>query len=306
MPKTPRFDPQTGLPIAPPAQNFDIRTGLPIPPEAPKQDITTGQSGAPVPPAAPTPQVTPAPKFDNRTGQPIPPEAPKQDITTGHPIAAAPQSTTPAPASNLYPQPAGQGYSPAPMPAPAPKYDNRTGQPIMVTPQMAPPQPAPNPYARTVGQMRQAAPEAQETPLPPATARAAGFVPRLAAFAVDHLIVGVIQFGVWLGFGLWDSVFAQPVWFQYTGNALIMAAISAVYFILLTGLCGTTAGKALLQLKVQRTDGGKPGWWTVIYRETVGRFLTGLLCIGYIVLAIDSEHRGFHDMLSDTRVVYRF
>ena len=44
----------------------------------------------------------------------------------------------------------------------------------------------------------------------------------------------------------------------------------------------------------------------VVYRETVGRFLCSLpVNIGYIVAGIDSEKRGFHDMLCDTRVVYQ-
>ena len=44
----------------------------------------------------------------------------------------------------------------------------------------------------------------------------------------------------------------------------------------------------------------------VVYRETVGRFLCSLpVNIGYIVAGIDSEKRGFHDLLCDTRVVYQ-
>ena len=43
----------------------------------------------------------------------------------------------------------------------------------------------------------------------------------------------------------------------------------------------------------------------VLYRETVGRFLCGIsIWIGYIIVGIDKEKRGFHDMLCDTRVVY--
>ena len=44
----------------------------------------------------------------------------------------------------------------------------------------------------------------------------------------------------------------------------------------------------------------------MVYRETVGRFLCSLpVNIGYIVAGIDSEKRGFHDLLCDTRVVYQ-
>ena len=43
----------------------------------------------------------------------------------------------------------------------------------------------------------------------------------------------------------------------------------------------------------------------VLYRETVGRFLCGIsIWIGYIIVGVDKEKQGFHDMLCDTRVVY--
>ena len=42
-----------------------------------------------------------------------------------------------------------------------------------------------------------------------------------------------------------------------------------------------------------------------IFRETIGRFLCGVsMSIGYILIGLDSQKRGFHDMLADTRVVY--
>ena len=45
----------------------------------------------------------------------------------------------------------------------------------------------------------------------------------------------------------------------------------------------------------------------VIYRETIGRYLSGLiLCIGYILIAFDNRKRALHDMLCDTVVIYNF
>ena len=43
----------------------------------------------------------------------------------------------------------------------------------------------------------------------------------------------------------------------------------------------------------------------VIYRETIGRFLSGLiLCAGYFMIGLQKEKCGLHDLMSDTRVVY--
>ena len=44
---------------------------------------------------------------------------------------------------------------------------------------------------------------------------------------------------------------------------------------------------------------------TVVYRETIGRFLCSLsVGIGYIMAGVDKEKRGLHDFLCDTRVIY--
>ena len=52
-------------------------------------------------------------------------------------------------------------------------------------------------------------------------------------------------------------------------------------------------------------DGGKLSLIDVIYRETVGKFLSGvILSIGFIMAGIDKEKRALHDMLCDTRVIY--
>ena len=84
---------------------------------------------------------------------------------------------------------------------------------------------------------------------------------------------------------------------------MFFAGLFAAYFVLLTGFTGMTAGKRLFRIKVMDRAGARAGWWSVIYRETIGRYLSSLLGIGYIVLAFDRRHRGFHDMLADTRVV---
>jgi len=43
---------------------------------------------------------------------------------------------------------------------------------------------------------------------------------------------------------------------------------------------------------------------TVLCRETWGRYLSSLLCLGYILCAVDCERGALHDRICDTRVVY--
>ena len=87
---------------------------------------------------------------------------------------------------------------------------------------------------------------------------------------------------------------------------IVLYLLQVIYFILFTYHTGTTLGKRALNLRVIRTDDEeKLDLFTVIYRETIGRFLSGLIiCIGYLIIGIDKEKRGLHDILCDTRVIY--
>ena len=52
-------------------------------------------------------------------------------------------------------------------------------------------------------------------------------------------------------------------------------------------------------------DGEKLRLFDVVYRETIGKFLSGVIMnIGYIIAGIDSVKRALHDILCDTRVIY--
>ena len=132
-----------------------------------------------------------------------------------------------------------------------------------------------------------------------------GFFPRLAAFALDSLIAWVMSLIVSGVVGLvLGSLMDDYLFFSITVRSVVRWVAVALYFVLLTGFCGATLGKRLLRIQVVAPDGSKPSWWSVVYRETIGRYLSSLMCIGYLVLAFDRRHRGFHDMLADTRVVY--
>ena len=133
----------------------------------------------------------------------------------------------------------------------------------------------------------------------------AGFYIRLAAFAVDSIISGSAALIIksLLKLVLAD-VMGEYVLFNITLGSVISYLLVTTYFVVLTSCCGMTLGKRLLRICVVSVDGKELRFWQVLYRETIGRYLSSILCIGYIVLACDSRHRGFHDMLADTRVVY--
>lgn len=139
----------------------------------------------------------------------------------------------------------------------------------------------------------------------------AGFWVRLAAYIIDSailliplLIVRLLISGVLSV--LKGTPFDGNVLFNYTIKDILLYIFQILYFVLFVSSTGTTPGKKLMNLRVISAETGEmPGFFDVLYRETIGRFLCGLfLCIGYIAVGIDKEKRGFHDMLSDTRVIY--
>lgn len=137
----------------------------------------------------------------------------------------------------------------------------------------------------------------------------AGFGPRAAAFVIDRALVAaalcIVRVPAYIAslFGASDFT-ARAVFFQYSALDVVCWLLSAVYFTLMTYYAGATLGKKVMRLRVETESGEPMRFLDVLYRETVGRFLSGILCIGYLVALADKDHRAFHDRLCDTRVVY--
>ena len=139
----------------------------------------------------------------------------------------------------------------------------------------------------------------------------AGFWVRLAAYVIDSLIVFAALLIVRLVLGVVSlvtngTILSENILFQYTLKDIILYVFQVLYFILCTYYTGTTLGKRALNLRVVRADGEeKPDLSSIVYRETVGRFLCSMtIGIGYIMAGLDGKKQGLHDMLADTRVVY--
>lgn len=137
----------------------------------------------------------------------------------------------------------------------------------------------------------------------------AGFFPRLGAYVIDKLIIGVALWGVkipvWIA-GLInnENIVSRDVFFQYSLADIVFYVLGVLYFILLTYKTGATIGKKAFHLKVQSVEDRKMTFFEVAVRETVGRFLSGIVFIGYIFIIANENKRGLHDMISDTEVVY--
>ena len=132
----------------------------------------------------------------------------------------------------------------------------------------------------------------------------AGFGARAAAFIIDKAILfaalGIVRFPLhFIG-----PLASKDFLFRYSALDVLCWALAAAYFVALTYTGGATLGKRVMHLRVEKEDGSRPGFVDVLYRETVGRFLSGILCIGYLMVLADRKKRAFHDYLCDSCVVY--
>ena len=126
----------------------------------------------------------------------------------------------------------------------------------------------------------------------------AGVLARFAAAMIDSLIfVGFILLMFVVVFD--DSLSSYEVVFTIT------FFIQWIYFAFMESRFGATFGKKLLGLTVVDLDGN-----TISFARASGRyfakFLSGILCIGYIMAFFTEKKQALHDMLAGTLVVDRW
>lgn len=147
-------------------------------------------------------------------------------------------------------------------------------------------------------------------PLENNTPTPGGFFVRLAAFLIDCLIIGavllIVRLPVWLvQLQNPDNWFVSPVLFKFSIYDIFLYLAAAAYFIALTYTAGATIGKRLMNLRVVANAGeGKLTLLNVIYRETIGRYLSSLLFIGYFMIGASQTKQALHDWICDTKVIY--
>jgi uncharacterized RDD family membrane protein YckC len=144
----------------------------------------------------------------------------------------------------------------------------------------------------------------------------AGFWARVGAMLIDSTILATVGSG--LQVALMGSMFTMPqvkpgappsaealgALFGVLGLLTVLnMAVAAAYEGIFIGRMAATPGKMAAGLKVVRSDGSR-----VTIARGFGRYFAKFLSsmtmlIGYIMVAFDSERRGLHDMVCDTRVI---
>lgn len=136
--------------------------------------------------------------------------------------------------------------------------------------------------------------EAAGPAVPPTVLPVAGFWIRLAALALDVILV-------WILLAFVCSMFPHSL-HLHSFNLLLPAL--ATYGAILWKLRGTTIGGIICGLRVVRVDGRELDWATTIVRALSCFLSLVVVGLGFIWTAIDEEKQSWHDKIAGTTVVF--
>lgn len=130
----------------------------------------------------------------------------------------------------------------------------------------------------------------------------AGFWSRLAAFAIDALIVIVITAPVMvLLFGV-RQISLDPMEHSWDLLAPLPIAVAIIGF---WWYCGATPGKIALGLKIVDAATGEPPTLLRLVFRYAGYVLSAFpFYLGFLWIAVDRRKQGWHDKIARTIVIH--
>ncbi|MDN8814719.1 RDD family protein, partial [Staphylococcus aureus] len=95
------------------------------------------------------------------------------------------------------------------------------------------------------------------------------------------------------------------LWIDYFSLGHVLdALVFYLYFVLLTKFFKQTIGKMICNIRVERIDRQSLTWADVLFREWIGRIISGVLFnLPYLVVLFTNKHKGIHDIFADTVVI---
>lgn len=134
-----------------------------------------------------------------------------------------------------------------------------------------------------------------------------GFWLRFLSLILDSMVINAVVTFVYMIIGRDRVVLSNPgAWSSFSGNPEIFLLQLAqwIYYILMLKYFGASLGKMALKLRVVNKDGAELDWVSIILRETVGKFVSGItLGVGYLIAAWDPKKQSLHDKISGTIVI---
>lgn len=139
----------------------------------------------------------------------------------------------------------------------------------------------------------------------------AGFWIRVGATLIDNVVTTIASYAIILplNLALLGSLSYQgglgPMFVVSMAIAyLIPLTIGLLYYVLMVGKYGATVGKMACGLRIVRPDGSPVSYGLACGRCFANMLSRLTLCIGYLMVAIDTqEHRALHDRICNTRVI---
>ena len=142
-------------------------------------------------------------------------------------------------------------------------------------------------------------------PLPqPADAEVSGAGARLAAAAVDHLLLSAIDLAV-VYFTLRMAGLAMADWAALPPVPLVafLLLVKLSYFCAFTAVGGQTIGKMAARIRVVTTEDAAIDGARAVKRTLAAAVSAALLGLGYLPALIGSERLALHDRVTRTRVI---
>jgi uncharacterized RDD family membrane protein YckC len=131
----------------------------------------------------------------------------------------------------------------------------------------------------------------------------AGFWIRFWAYLLDLVVIASINgILVYPLFRLMDLPLNKASLFAPI--SIVTAIVFYAYFVFMTKFLGQTLGKMVFGLKVTTLDHTKLNWSTVLFREWIGRFISGTILVLYFVVGFLPKKQGIHDLFADTTVIH--
>lgn len=149
-----------------------------------------------------------------------------------------------------------------------------------------------------------AEPEIATAVAPDSEAEVSGPGARLAAAAIDHLILAGIDLGV-LYFTLRMAGLSMSDWTALPPAPIVafLLLVKLSYFYAFTAVGGQTIGKMAARIRVVSTDDRPMDAALALRRTLAAAASTALLGLGFVPALFGSERRALHDRVARTRVI---
>ena len=136
-------------------------------------------------------------------------------------------------------------------------------------------------------------------------AKYAGFWTRFWAYTIDLLVLYAMS-GIVIKplFRVMGIEITNPSFFFFSTYKLTALLLFLLYFIMMTKFLKQTVGKMIMGIKVEAKDGKPLTWGSVLFREGIGRFISKMLVIPYLLVIFTPKKEALHDLFADTVVVH--